>query len=201
MQNVREVPGAEVADKLRVLPPSTMMGSHGCRSRLRVAALQDPAVRTAFNADLTACLAMPGEAVTFDSLSRALREAGVNTLRLEESSQPDWRRGNEHVLRELAAARQSVLDAARAAPGDFVAQAALREARDEVRALKNAWWQERLASIEFASRGRNARRLFGEAKELGRILAQQGLSRRPLLPNPAVAAARLADHFERGPPC
>ena len=42
----------------------------------------------------------------------------------------------------------------RAAPGDFVAQAALREARygsrDEVRALKNAWWQERLASIEFA---------------------------------------------------
>ena len=65
-----------------------------------------------------------------------------------------------------------------------------------VRALKNTWWQERLASIELASRGRNARCMFGEAKELGRLLAQQGLSRRPLVPDPAVAAERLADHFE-----
>ena len=119
VQNVRVVPGAEfdtdhklVVLHLRAAPcrggrqaaqaPASNNGGPARLPRLNVAALQDPAVRAAFNADLATRLVGPGQAVTFDSLSRALREAGVNTLGLQESTQPDWRQGNERVLRELA---------------------------------------------------------------------------------------------------
>eukprot|EP00435_Cladocopium_sp_Y103_P055238 s395_g18.t1 len=109
------------------------------------------------------------------------------------------RQGHEAELASLAAARQAALQAKLQRPDDQVAhqglQDARRQSRRRTRQLRAEWWQRRVDALQVAFNSRDAGTLYGEAKNLGRLLRNQGMLRSPLVADPDNQPARLAAHF------
>lgn len=157
--------------------------------------LQDPSVATPLADDIYQRVFSTGW--SFLSLPQHFRDAGAKVLGEVATSRPDWRQGHEVFLQQLASVRQSAFMAWRSSPTDETLSAlrtARANSRRQVRLLKQQWWQSRLEVMQRASRGKDPSTLYGEARQLGRLLKSQGLTSTPLTTDPHHIGT-LAAHF------
>ena len=208
--DVRAIPGAEHFSDHRLMVISLRAFPGGLRSspqlpcshlegdprspRLRVARLRDPVVSANFTQAV-----LEAQAAAFANLPGILRRAGETTLGIASVSRPDWRHGHEDFLRNLADQRQRAFTSWKSDPCMGTREAlvqARRRSRDETRRLKNLWWESRIAIIERASHGHDAATMYGESRQLGRLLSAQGMLSKPLVSDPAAQPTKLANHFE-----
>lgn len=138
---------------------------------------------------------------SFATIPLHFRRAGEEVLGVVSCSRPDWRQGHEHRLQQCARVRQDALVQYRQSPIvenlGILRQARRHHSRMVVRQLKQEWWQGRLSVMAEASRTKDPGTLYGEARQLGRLLKAQGLCRRPLVADPLLKTKLLADHFSQ----
>ena len=151
--------------------------------RLAVRRLQDPAAALAFVSSAAEALHRE-PSPSFATLPSVLRLSAERTISAASSSRSDWREGREDELAQVSRARQLAFDECCANPGDPARRHALQNARHAsrhcARRLKVAWWQGQFARLEVAARRRDARRLYKDAKVLGRLFRNKGLRIAPL---------------------
>lgn len=213
VMDVHAVPEAEVQSdhalvimKLRACPdtqpavatqqPDRSFHGFSRPRRLCVQRLREPAVATAVADDIFQRAASTG--FTFLSLPQHFRDAGEQHLGTVSSGRPDWRQGHERALQHLVSVRQAAFEAWRHSPCDDTLQAlraARHNSRAQVRLLKQQWWASRLDLMQRAAHGKDPCNLYGESRQLGRLLKTHGLASKPLITNPKDHADNLATHF------